>query len=128
MEQGLNLALQFIRDVPRYKFPIEYEEPGDEADREIITPRPGAETTMISAMVGSSGNERITVYWDMSYGAVLVKATGDGREPTVKRLDGIIYEHPLTPFQQIAELGITSVRILKYRSHSITSPPSGLGF
>jgi hypothetical protein len=36
MEQGLNLALQFIRDVPTYKFPAEYyepdEEPGDEAD------------------------------------------------------------------------------------------------
>lgn len=114
MEQGLNLALQFIHDIPKYKFPIDYEEPGDEEDREIITPRPGAETAMISAMVGGSGNERITIYWDLSYGAVLVKVVGDG-EPVIKMLPGVACERELTPLQQIAELGITSVRILKYQ-------------
>ena len=114
MEQGLNLALQFIRDVPQYKFPPEYYEPGDDSEREIITPQPGAETVVISSK--SAKGEQITIYWDMSYGAVLVKVADD-REPIIKRLNGIVREEQLTPFQQqqIAELGITSVRILKYQ-------------
>lgn len=117
MEQGLNLALQFIKDVPKYKFPLNYYEADEELDnekeRDIIKPRPGAETAMISTIT-DSGNTRISVYWDLSYGAVLVKAVS-GEEQAVKPLNGIIYEHELPPFQQNADLGITSVRILKYQ-------------
>ncbi len=114
MEQGLNLALQFIRDVPQYKFPPEYYEPGDDSEREIITLQPGAETVIISAK--TANGEQITIYWDMSYGAVLVKVSSAGG-PIIKRLNGIVREQQLTQFQQqqIAELGITSIRILKYQ-------------
>ena len=80
MEQGLNLALQFIRDEPQYKFPPENYEPGDDSEREIITPQPGAETVVISAKTAKG--EQITIYWDMSYGAVL-----DTQNPT---LNGVL--------------------------------------
>jgi len=115
METTLNLALRFICENPINKYSGKYDDLEDNGigdagkSDEIITPRPDAEITMISSRLADGS--RITIYWDMSYGPVLVIDNRDNKD--IKRLSGV----PLTSFLQagLAQLGITHVRFLRHQ-------------